>query len=400
MNKKIGTFYISFIGSKRKNSLLGYVSIYARITINKDYVWLSTKHTIPEECWIVEKRRTTGETKELRKINKSLNELEALITVEYKSLFLKGEAITPQMIKDRITGNDNRGITFVELFHQFKESNTENWMENTEKLYQSAFDKIVRFINEAYKTDNVYLSKIDGVFIQKFQVFLLKLKRVGKMQCTRILEKFRYIFEFARRNGYTTSNPFATVFFKRSRYNVAYLTMEELKQLITTPMLNDQFLVIKDIWLFCAFTGFSYNDIIAVKKEHFSLDPSGKRWLRFEKPLNKIDINIKLFDILNEIVERYLYDKTTTYLFKPPKNTILNEKLKVIAKLAKVDKYLSLRIARHTFALTVALNNGMSTEVVSSLLGYQSLQSMQIYTKHRTLSLSEDLDKLEKKNQI
>lgn len=74
--------------------------------------------------------------------------------------------------------------------------------------------------------------------------------------------------------------------------------------------------------------------------------------------------------------------------------------LKEIGDLCGINKNLTTHLARHTFSVTVAPNNGMLTEVISSLLGYQSLQSMQIYTKHRTLSLSEDLDKLEKKSNL
>ena len=66
-----------------------------------------------------------------------------------------------------------------------------------------------------------------------------------------------------------------------------------------------------------------------------------------------------------------------------------------------IFKHITFHSARHTFATTVALSNGMSIEVISSLLGHKSIYTTQIYaTVDRGIAaesmehLSENIDSL------
>lgn len=75
----------------------------------------------------------------------------------------------------------------------------------------------------------------------------------------------------------------------------------------------------------------------------------------------------------------------------------MNAYLKEIADLASVDKNLTFHIARHTFATTVTLANGVPIESISSMLGHKSIRTTQIYQKVINAKISEDMDKLKKK---
>ncbi len=59
----------------------------------------------------------------------------------------------------------------------------------------------------------------------------------------------------------------------------------------------------------------------------------------------------------------------------------MNAYLKEIADLASVDKNLTFHVARHTFATTVTLTNGVPIESVSKMLGHTNLKTTQIYVK-------------------
>ena len=78
-------------------------------------------------------------------------------------------------------------------------------------------------------------------------------------------------------------------------------------------------------------------------------------------------------------------------------NQKMNSYLKEIADLCGIRKKLTFHIARHTFATTVTLTNGVPIETVSKMLGHKSLKQTQHYAKIVDLKISEDMNTLRKK---
>ena len=59
----------------------------------------------------------------------------------------------------------------------------------------------------------------------------------------------------------------------------------------------------------------------------------------------------------------------------------MNTGLKVLARMAKINKKLFMHIGRHTFATTITISNGVSMESLSKMLGHTTLKHTQIYGK-------------------
>ena len=78
-------------------------------------------------------------------------------------------------------------------------------------------------------------------------------------------------------------------------------------------------------------------------------------------------------------------------------NQRMNGYLKEIADLCKIKKNLTFHLARHTFATTVTLSNGVPIESVSKMLGHTSIRTTQIYAKVVEHKLSEDMQNLKLK---
>ncbi len=82
-------------------------------------------------------------------------------------------------------------------------------------------------------------------------------------------------------------------------------------------------------------------------------------------------------------------------LFPTISNQKLNSYLKEIADVCGIRKNLTFHIARHTFATTVTLSNGVPIETVSKLLGHSKITTTQIYAKVIERKVSEDMQRLE-----
>jgi len=68
--------------------------------------------------------------------------------------------------------------------------------------------------------------------------------------------------------------------------------------------------------------------------------------------------------------------------------------LKQVALIAGITKNLTYHIARHTFATTVTLTNGISIESVSAMLGHKSIRTTQIYSKVVEEKVGDEMMKL------
>ena len=78
-------------------------------------------------------------------------------------------------------------------------------------------------------------------------------------------------------------------------------------------------------------------------------------------------------------------------------NQKMNAYLKEIAGVCEIEKELTFHIARHTFATTVTLTNGVPIESVSKMLGHKNLRTTQHYAKVLDKKVSEDMMILRKK---
>jgi site-specific recombinase XerD len=72
----------------------------------------------------------------------------------------------------------------------------------------------------------------------------------------------------------------------------------------------------------------------------------------------------------------------------------MNAYLKEIADVCGITKKLTMHIARHTFATTVTLSNGVPIETVSKLLGHTKLATTQIYAQVMEHKVSADMEQL------
>jgi len=75
-------------------------------------------------------------------------------------------------------------------------------------------------------------------------------------------------------------------------------------------------------------------------------------------------------------------------------NQKMNEYLKEIATLCGLERELNTHLARHTFATTITLTNGVPIETVSKMLGHSSIRTTQVYAKVIEQKIGEDMDRL------
>jgi integrase len=162
----------------------------------------------------------------------------------------------------------------------------------------------------------------------------------------------------------------------------------------------DRLSQVRDIFLFCCYTGLAYVDIQKLTPDEIVTGHDGEKWVFTKREKTETPSRIPLLPPALEILNRYTKHPECVIKNKVlpvPTNQKMNAYLKEIADLCGVKKYLTTHLARHTFATTVTLTNGVPIETVSKMLGHRNLRTTQHYAKILDLKVGEDMKALREK---
>lgn len=111
-------------------------------------------------------------------------------------------------------------------------------------------------------------------------------------------------------------------------------------------------------------------------------------------------VNVPLLDIPMELLARYKGLCKNGQLLPILSNQKCNQYLKDVAKACKIEKNLTFHMARHTFATTVTLSQGVPIESVSKMLGHTNIKTTQIYARITNQKISRDMQELAEKMRL
>jgi integrase/recombinase XerD len=75
----------------------------------------------------------------------------------------------------------------------------------------------------------------------------------------------------------------------------------------------------------------------------------------------------------------------------------MNRSLKIIAEVCEIRKHLTFHLARHTFATTITLMNGVPLETISKMLGHTKITTTMIYARITHSKIGMDMGLLQNK---
>ena len=205
---------------------------------------------------------------------------------------------------------------------------------------------------------------------------------------------FRRIVTFAVHNGLLTQNPFEHYKIKIDRVERPYLTQEELDRILHKRFTIRRLEQVKDIFIFCCYTGLSYIDAINLHSGNIEVRSDNNKWLVLKRQKTGIRQEIRLFRPAEEIIRKYHSETKDNHLLPICSNQKLNSYLKEIADCCRIHKAITFHTARHTFATTIALSNGMPIETLARALGHTNLRSTLIYARITDQKLIQDMDRL------
>ena len=188
-----------------------------------------------------------------------------------------------------------------------------------------------------------------------------------------------------------------TIRFASKRVDRGYLSEEELERLRSTPITSKRVAQVRDVFLFCCYTGLAYIDLKLLREDNIRTSFDGKQWIMTHRHKTDTVVNVPILDIPMELLARYKGQCKNGYLLPILSNQKCNQYLKDVAKACKIDKNITFHMARHTFATTVTLSQGVPIESVSKMLGHTNIKTTQIYARITNQKISRDMEALAEK---
>ena len=199
-------------------------------------------------------------------------------------------------------------------------------------------------------------------------------------------------------NGWLIRYPFPDCSVPKEETEKGVLTKEELGLLINAPKMNFKRIFIRDLFLFCAFTGLAYIDLKNLREENIVSNPlDGSVWIHTHRQKTGVETNVRLLDIPLQIMKKYKGLCDDGHVFPVPSYNSCKMILRTVMKKCCIHKHITWHMARHTMATVVCLSNGMPIESVSSVLGHKCISSTQIYAKITNEKLNKEMNVLSEK---
>ncbi len=273
----------------------------------------------------------------------------------------------------------------------------------TMKNYYTTERYLLKFLKKKKRIKDIYLKQLNFRFITDFEHYLRTYKNAKKQLMLsnngvmKHLERFKKMINLAIKLEWMHKNPFSQFQLKYNKFDRQYLNERELSLLENTEFTCERLQKIKDCFVFSCYTGLSYIDVKELTENNIVKGIDNNNWIYTKREKTDEQVKVPILPKAWTILEKYRGIQETdfiTNLLPISSNQKTNAYLKEIVKSCGIHKNISFHVARHTFATTVMLSNGVPIKTVSKLLGHAKLSTTQIYARVVETKISEDISNL------
>lgn len=387
---------------KRKKLLKdGTAPIYIRVTVYKLSSEFATGKSVNPSHWLALKGRVKGNTLYNKQLNTFLDQQEYLLHDIALKIQQEGKQVSAKEISFRYKGKDKPNIFLLSLYaahnEQLKELVGISVALNTYKRHETSLKLFKEFLMAAYQQSDVNVNEVDLVMMEKYKHYLMVVRHNNNNTTVKYIRNLGKMFNIAVERKIIASSPIEQLHLKTMEVEKEFLTGGELELLSKKEFSIERLEQVRDIFLFCCYTGLAYVDVYSLTRKDIVKDGE-KYWIKKARHKTNNMCHIPLITpALNIINKNSVHNQATGRLLPVLSNQKMNAYLKEIAAIVGINKNLTTHCARHTFATTVTLANNVSIENVSKMLGHKSIKMTQHYARILDSSIANDMLQVEKK---
>lgn len=379
------TFKVLFYLKKNAPKKTGFTPVMCRITVDGTICQFYSKVDIDPALWDMRSNRVSGRSTVALEANRHLDKVRVGINNKYKEIAERDNYVTAEKVKNAFLGLEMRHETLLKVYAQHNEDFAKQVgkmrSQSTYEKYLVVYNHLAEFIKIRYRVSDIALKELTPAFITDFELFLRTDKNCSHNTVWIYMMPLRRMVTIAQRNGWIILDPFASYEIGPENVDRGYLTKNEIRLLLDATFKRKGRELVRDLYVFCCFTGLSFSDMKNLTKENIQTSFDGNLWIMTRRQKTGVESNIMLLDIPKRIIDKYDGMSEDGKLLPVPSYTTCREAIKKIIKGCGIDKDLSWHASRHTMATEICLTNGMPIETLSKMLGHTNIRTTQIYAK-------------------
>ncbi len=389
----------SFLCRTTHSDANGHHPIILRVTFRKQRRDIFTGLYCPKETWESSNGLVSLSYNKGKAINQDLVRIHRKANDAFDKLRFSGDSFSIDELVDLIKGKEK----VPELLIDFLEAGNQLMLKRvgveirkaTYYKYRKSLEYMQEYLMSQYKAKNYLLSKVDTKFLELYFHFLRVERKLSNNTAIKYIVFVKTIFGPALHDGILKSDPFRALKLRKSHVYPRYLTIDEIN-ILASLQLNDEDLERKrDIFLFACYTGFAYVDLKALHNKDVQRDLDGSLYIRKARQKTGEESIVPLLPAAIRILQKYsLTGDVRDFTWYVSSNQKMNKGLKYIGTRAGLSKVLHMHMARHTFATTVTLSNGVPIESVSKMLGHANIKQTQHYARVVALKVKNDMSQI------
>lgn len=398
---KRDSFRVLFFLKKTRLLKNGEASVCMRITVNGTRVENNIRKSIDPALWSQAKETARGKSRRACDLNTYIEEARIKLYQIFCELEQQNRPITAHLLQELFFGQEKPEEVRT-LLGTMQEHNDQcralvgtDYALITVRRYESCRRYLAELIRQRYGKEDLPLAEVNGELVRAFAFYLKTEKGCQQNTVIRYMKCLKKITNLARANDWMAKDPFLGIRFHEKEVIREFLTMDELQTIYRKEFPLERLTLVRDVFIFAAFTGLAFIDVQQLAPEHIARDNNGNLWIRKPRQKTKNMCNIPLLDIPQEILRKYANHPTCRkkgVLLPVPCNQKMNSYLKEIADICMIRKNLTTHCARHSYATSVCLANGVSLENVAKMLGHSNIKMTQHYARVLDSSILRDMN--------
>ncbi|RIW12900.1 site-specific integrase [Algoriphagus lacus] len=395
------SFRITFFLKARKNSNDELHHLFLRITVNGESREISTKLDWSKKRWNSKAGLALGSKEDALRLNAYLDSIRMKVMQARLQLMEKGKDVTADSVRNVLLGESEENQFLLEIFKRHNDHMESlvgsEFAPGTLERYKTSYDHTKAYIRWKFGKDDLEIKKLDYEFISDYEYWFKSVRKCSHNTTVKYLANMKKIVLDCVKRGWLIRDPFMNYKLVKKEVHREALTEEELDKIAKRVFSTDRLNQIRDIFIFSCYTGLAYVDVKNLRQDQLINGIDGEKWLVTHRQKTQAPTRLPLLPEALKIIHKYQNHpvvKITGKVLPTPSNQKTNAYLKEIADLCGINKELTFHIARHTFATTITLANGVPLETVSKMLGHKSLAQTQHYAKILDNKVSEEMKSL------
>jgi site-specific recombinase XerD len=402
--KKLDFLKVSFIVRSDKKAS-GMSPVLLMLFLEGRRAYISTGLKVEMTNWDSKFGRFIGNPSIVNTNNEFLDRLKMDVLKIYNEMKSKEEDITVDILRQKLIGKD--------------ESRAKKLIECC-KIYSSSFEKLVGieigaitygryatfasrisdFIAANLKQKDILLTDIKYAFGIEYEHYLKTELKLHQNTLVKYIQYLNRVLDYCVKYEWLDKNVLFGYKCPVKETKREYLNQDELQRIMDKDINIDRLREVRDIFVFCCHTGYAYKDAADLTPDHIGTGINGRKWIYTSRQKTDNVSNVPLLEPAMEIIQRYEDHPiciSKNRLLPMKSNQKVNAYLKELADICNISKPMTMHIARHTFATTILLSNGVSMEATSKMLGHSSLKTTQIYGKILETRVGAEMELLSEK---